>query len=283
MSEPYFHYGIIGLGRSGMGALKFLIKEKYSIIVWDDSKKIRQKISDSFRGFINIQPVEEWKNVQEVILSPGIPPYHKYVKKVQNMSISCITEVDLFLSRVLKTKVIGITGTNGKSSLVALIEHMLKISGIEVISGGNLGIPCIELPLLSKDGVYILELSSYQLYWLRSYPFFVSCITNITFDHLEWHETWVNYLNAKLKITKGSKYIVLGKEDNLCRPWHHIIKESNKQIVNSMRIEDLAYACLKHFNLNQIIQKVALRTFKSCSNSKTRETSFCNRSIYYTI
>ncbi|MCP4923640.1 MAG: UDP-N-acetylmuramoyl-L-alanine--D-glutamate ligase [bacterium] len=263
MSADLPLYGVLGLGRSGMGALRFLIQQGHPVIAWDDREDARQSAKDTFEDAVQIQPVEDWKEVQKVILSPGIPPDHGAVQKLRSEGISCGTEVDLFLDQHAHSKIIGVTGTNGKSTLVALMDHVLKTAGIPVASGGNLGTPCVELPDLPEEGVYILELSSYQLHWLNVYPFLMSCITNITPDHLEWHGDWDSYVQAKIRICEGAKRVVLGA-DNKDRPWHERVPDNKeKTVVSSPKIEDLARACLASFNLDEQTWREALKTFKA--------------------
>ncbi|XP_022778278.1 uncharacterized protein LOC111319810 [Stylophora pistillata] len=247
-----------------MGAVKFLVRHGHTVVVWDDRGIIRDQAKKRFGECIQIKPVEEWKGIHKIVLSPEIPPHHVEVQRLQAEGAFCLTEVDLFLDSHPEAKVIAVTGTNGKSTLVELIEHILGTAGISAASGGNLGTPCVELPTLSKEGVYILELSSYQLHWLKPYPFLVSCITNITPDHLEWHGDWNSYVHAKLKIAEKAKHVVLGNE-NLERSWHNLILDCRKElveIVQSLKAENLARACLNTFRLSESVWEEALATFK---------------------
>jgi UDP-N-acetylmuramoylalanine--D-glutamate ligase len=264
MSAHSTLYGVLGLGRSGMGAVKFLVHQGHTVVVWDDRGTIRDQMKERFGECVQVRPVKEWEGIHKIVLSPGIPPHHAEVQRLQAEGVSCLTEVDLFLDSHPDAKVIAVTGTNGKSTLVALIDHVLGMAGIPVASGGNLGTPCVELPTLSKEGVYVLELSSYQLHWLKPHSFLVSCITNITPDHLEWHGDWNSYVHAKLKISEKAEHVVLGSE-NLELPWHNLILDRRQEpveIIRSLKIENLARACLKPFKLSESVWDEALATFK---------------------
>ena len=99
-----------------------------------------------------------------------------------------------------KAKIIGITGTNGKSTTVALLFHILKSNKIKCVIGGNYGFPACEIKDPGKNGIIILELSSYQLDGAKELRLDLATITNITKDHLDYHETFkiINFLNLKL-------------------------------------------------------------------------------------
>ena len=99
-----------------------------------------------------------------------------------------------------KPRIIGITGTNGKSTTVALLFHILKFNKIKCVIGGNFGFPACEIKDPGKDGVIILELSSYQLDGAKKLSLDLASITNITPDHLDYHETFYKYKLSKLKI-----------------------------------------------------------------------------------
>lgn len=139
-----------------------------------------------------------------IITSPGIPP-----KGWPNASAEIISDIE-FAFRILKErritpKVVGITGTNGKTTVAAGLAHVL---GVEAY--GNIGVPLIDhIEEISNQSTLVLELSSFQL---KSSPLLmcdIAIITNITEDHLEWHQSFENYESAKLSIIKSSNQIVI--------------------------------------------------------------------------
>ena len=117
-----------------------------------------------------------------------------------NNNVKIINEIDLFVETKPKAKIIGITGTNGKSTTVALLFHILKFNKIKCVIGGNYGFPACEIKDPGKNGIIILELSSYQLDGAKKLSLDLASITNITPDHLDYHETFYKYKLSKLKI-----------------------------------------------------------------------------------
>jgi len=114
----------------------------------------------------------------------------------------------------------GITGTNGKSTTTALVGHILKAAGIRVAIGGNLGIAALLLEALGADGVYVLEMSSYQLELTKSLAFDVAVLLNITPDHLDRHGGMDGYVAAKERIFAGQnarRAAIIGVDDAICR------------------------------------------------------------------
>jgi UDP-N-acetylmuramoylalanine--D-glutamate ligase len=141
------------------------------------------------------------------IQSPGISFDHPLRLKIDLKKIPVLTDIDLFFM-TNPNFVIGITGTNGKSTTASLLFHVFKECQINVFLGGNIGVPVLDLPM-AKNSVYIFELSSYQLYLSKTHLFLASCILNIKPDHLEWHKTMENYRQSKYKIFEKSQIKVL--------------------------------------------------------------------------
>ena len=193
--------GILGAGLSGMAAAKILSNSKADIFVFDDKKDkpdfIRKK---SWKNY-NLWP---WKTLTALVVSPGIPinakNKHLAIQYAIKNKVKIINEIDLFFETKPEAKIIGITGTNGKSTTVALLFHILKFNKIKCVIGGNYGFPACEIKDPGKHGIIILELSSYQLDGAKKLSLDLATITNITKDHLDYHETFKKYKLSKLKI-----------------------------------------------------------------------------------
>jgi UDP-N-acetylmuramoylalanine--D-glutamate ligase len=132
------------------------------------------------------------------------------VEHARKHNCPIIGEVELLQQQCPKATYVGITGTNGKSTTTALIGHILEMAGKNVQVGGNLGVPALALEPLGKDGIYVLEMSSYQLDLLDKTRFDVALLLNITPDHLDRHGTMENYIAAKMRIFEGATHQIRG-------------------------------------------------------------------------
>jgi UDP-N-acetylmuramoylalanine--D-glutamate ligase len=196
---------IVGLGRTGMGAIASLLASEAKLIAWDDKPPSRDNCLIKYPG-LQLFPPEtlDWSKIDFILISPGIPTLagkaHPAVEYSRKSNIPIISDIDILYLACPKAQFIGITGTNGKSTTTALIGHILTACNIKNQVGGNIGISVLELEPLDEDGVYVLEISSYQLDLMKAAKFNVAILLNITPDHLDRHGTMKNYIEAKLKI-----------------------------------------------------------------------------------
>ena len=193
--------GILGLGLSGLAAARVLLNSKANIFVFDDKKEKPSIIKKSNWINYNYWP---WESIKTLVVSPGIPinnkEKHNAIKLAIDNKVKIINDIDLFVEIYPKAKIIGITGTNGKSTTAALLFHILKFNKIKSVICGNFGIPACSINDPGENGVIILELSSYQLDGAKSLSLDIATIINITPDHLDYHETFDKYVSSKLKI-----------------------------------------------------------------------------------
>ncbi len=188
---------IFGLGKTGKSVQEYLQKNKINYTIWDDYKKLqRNKIDNKYY----------LKNYDYIIISPGIDIYnHKNKNFFIRHRKNIITDLDIFfLCNKQPKHVIGITGTNGKSSFCNLLDNLLKKKKIKSKILGNFGNPVLSKNI-SKNEYCVLELSSYQLDYSQHLKLDVACILNISSDHLERHGTILKYKKIKLKIFKFLK------------------------------------------------------------------------------
>lgn len=193
---------VYGLGSSGMGVAEALRESGASVAVWDD-----KPITEA-RGFRVVSPLEvEWERVGALVKSPGIPMTAKPVQDALVHGVPVVGDVDLLWRREKTSGVefIGITGTNGKSTTTALVAHVLKENGIKVAMGGNIGVAAMTLPELPEKGVYVLELSSYQLEMMQELCVDGAVFLNLTPDHLSRHGTMQVYMDTKLRLMNLAK------------------------------------------------------------------------------
>ena len=205
--------GILGLGLSGTAAARVLVSSKANIFVFDDKKKSSNApLNTTWLNYIKWP----WEKIDAIVVSPGIPlntkKCHEAIKIAKRNNINILNDIDLFFQTKPKAKIIGITGTNGKSTTVALLNHILNFNNIKSVIGGNYGFPACEILDPGKKGVIILELSSYQLDGTSKLLLNAGAIINITPDHLDYHEHFSAYKKSKFKIlsflTKSALFIL---------------------------------------------------------------------------
>ncbi len=230
--------GILGAGLSGMAAAKILLSSKANIFIFDDKKDKPYFINDNCWKNYKLWP---WGTLATLVVSPGIPinakNKHLAIKLATKNKIKIINEVDLFFQTKPEAKIIGITGTNGKSTTVALLCHILKFNKIKCVIGGNYGFPACEINDPGKNGIIILELSSYQLDGAKELSLDIATITNITRDHLDYHETFKNYKFSKLKIInflKENGTFILDTNNNLL---NKTVTEKKFRYINVIKIK----------------------------------------------
>lgn len=210
---------VYGLGRTGLAAIRSLIAGGASVVAWDDSESARDEAFDA--GALLMDPFSwNWLSVSALVLSPGIPlthpEPHPVVRMAKDSGVEVIGDTELFARAMRQSKtdttVIGITGTNGKSTTTALITHMLQRCGHRVQMGGNIGRAVLDLDPPTDGSVYVIELSSYQLDLTSSLVLDFGVLLNITPDHLERHGGFEGYVSSKLRmldfVKKDGKIIV---------------------------------------------------------------------------
>ena len=207
---------VLGYGMTGRSVVQHLYEQDIYPLVLDTRSQ-----PATFESPSDIQvlwQVEEWPrevlaNTNQVIVSPGLPLHHPLVRQAQAAGISIFSDIDLFMSRV-DAPVIGVTGTNGKSTVVSLVGHLLQASGLRCSVGGNLGVPALGL-LDTPADVYVLELSSFQLAHSAYLALASAGVLNITDDHRDWHGDLDSYRRAKERIYANAEYSV-GSRDCAC-------------------------------------------------------------------
>ncbi len=197
---------VYGLGLTGSSVVKFFKKKKISNFkVYDDKNK------NLFKSYRTKNLNKSLKQVDYIVLSPGISLYKK--KNLQKYKKKIITDLDLFYLENKKFKSIVVTGTNGKSTTCKLIDHVLKKNKFKSLLGGNIGKPLLSLNKVNNSFV-VIEASSFQLSHSKFICPDFALFINFSNDHLDWHGSTNEYLNAKLKIFKNqnnSQYAFISK------------------------------------------------------------------------
>jgi len=212
---------VVGLGKTGEDLCDFLLDSGASLLI---SEK---------RGYRELGPAyEKWKKRADqmetgghtedfflqsdmIISSPGIPPLPLF-QTAREKGIPVLSEIEL-ASRFLKGKIIGVTGSNGKSTTTTLIHKILKEGGLPAFLAGNIGTPLIRFVAGSRDeNIYVTELSSFQLDNIQDFRASTAVFLNVTPDHIDWHNNFENYYNAKMNLISGQKKgdrAILNRED----------------------------------------------------------------------
>jgi UDP-N-acetylmuramoylalanine--D-glutamate ligase len=199
---------ILGGGESGVGAAILALKQGYDVFV-SDAGQIAEKYKNELLTY-NIA-FEEGKhseekilNADEVMKSPGIPEKNELVKKIRAKRIEIISEIELAYRYKGDSKIIGITGSNGKSTTTSLIYHICKTGRMDCALVGNIGYSFAKQVALDPKPLYVAEISSFQLDDIKTFKCDIAVLLNITEDHLDRYEyKFENYIRSKFNIIKN--------------------------------------------------------------------------------
>lgn len=224
--------GVFGLGVSGVAACQSLAASGANVFSYDQNAAARDKTANT--NYRCEHPKSwPWKDMDAVMVSPGVPlthpKPHAIVKKATAEKIPVIGDTELFARTInalpenARPRVVGVTGSNGKSTTAALIGHILKEAGEDVCVGGNIGEAALSMPAPEKDKIYVLELSSFQLDLTHSLRLNAAVFLNLTPDHIDRHGSVGDYFAAKKRIFLNQlpgDAAVIGVDDdygeNLC-------------------------------------------------------------------
>ncbi len=218
---------VFGLGLSGVATAKALEAGGAFVACWDDGEE-RRKVTISEQLTCVDLSKAKWDEFDALVLAPGVPLTHPEphwtVKKAQEAGVEIIGDIELFLRehKALgsKAKIVGITGTNGKSTTTALTHHLLKSAGRTVQMGGNIGKAVLELNPFRDDNIYVIEFSSYQIDLTPGLQLDAAALLNITPDHIDRHGTIENYAAVKERIFQNmdaGQTAVIGIDDGYCQ------------------------------------------------------------------
>ena len=211
---------ILGAGVSGVGTAQLAIKQGFNVFV-SDSGPLENNIKEKFKNWgvsweENAQESNFLKDAAWIMKSPGIPNSSSSVLNANKLGIPILSEIE-FASRYTNAKIIGITGSNGKTTTTELTYHILKNSGLNVGIAGNIGKSFAQQVAENSFEIYVLELSSFQLDDIINFAPDVAVITNITQDHLDrYNNSFNDYIKAKLRITlnqTNDQFLLLNAND----------------------------------------------------------------------
>lgn len=211
---------IAGLGKTGLSCARYLQNKGAKFKLWDTrtSLKLDKELEASGRVHLGTPPSTYWNNVDFLVVSPGIAIDLPEVLDAKQQGVTVIGDIELF-AREVSVPVLGVTGSNGKTTVTLLTAHILKSLGINAIAAGNVGLPALDA-LDQKPDVVVLELSSFQLDTTHTLALLGGTILNVSADHLDRHHTFEAYLAAKRKIYQHCEHVVSNREDNNTLPLH---------------------------------------------------------------
>ncbi len=215
---------VVGLGTSGMGVIRYLVSHQIPCVGIEEISReafdrATQECQDSSVDiFFENLPQSTQETITEIILSPGVPPA-PWLRLASSRNIPVIGEFE-FAARALLGRVVSVTGTNGKSTVVTLIQSFLEGAGKKSSLKGNIGAAVVTALSEEPKDYYVLEASSYQLETVQKYHAHVAVILNVTADHLDRYDGMGAYAAAKERVghNQGAcDFFVFNDDDPACR------------------------------------------------------------------
>jgi UDP-N-acetylmuramoylalanine--D-glutamate ligase len=218
---------VVGAARSGIAAAEFLLARGARVVLTD--RKSAEELGDALAPLHRLPPgsgelvlelgghrPESFSQCDFAVISPGVPLSHPMFDESRRAGIQVMAEVEL-AARHLHGKILGITGSNGKTTTTTLVAELLRGSGLRSYAAGNIGTPLISLAAASTpEDVYAVELSSFQLESIHEFRPFAATILNLTPDHMDRYMDFEAYIGAKKRIfmnQKAADFAVLNQDD----------------------------------------------------------------------
>jgi UDP-N-acetylmuramoylalanine--D-glutamate ligase len=208
---------VVGMGRTGLSAARHLQRCGYAVSVTDSResppelegvKALGSAVVTRTGGF-DVQLLER---ADIVVTSPGVPLDDPFFMQARSRGLDIVGDIELF-ARAADAPVVGITGTNGKSTVTTLLGRMAERAGVRVRVGGNLGQPALELLDRGPTDLYVLELSSFQLDTTHSLKLKAAVVLNVSADHLDRYATFRHYADSKARIFGNCETAVVNADD----------------------------------------------------------------------
>ena len=274
---------ILGGGESGVGTA-ILGKQKG----WEVFLSDKGSLKPHYRETLNKEGIqwEEGTHTEEKILSadvimksPGIPDKAPIIKKAHEKGIAVISEIE-FASQYTDSLIVGITGSNGKTTTTLLTHHIFKEAGLQVGLGGNIGYSFAELVATENPPYYVLEISSFQLDGIEHFVPHIAVLLNITPDHLDRYDyKFENYINSKFRIAMNqteNDYLIYDADDEVITQWlsTHTIKSKlipfsiEKELPQGAFLKDnKIYIMLENQTTEIDVEEISLRGKHNIKNT----------------
>lgn len=213
---------VVGLGMTGLSCARFLAKKHRAFAVVD-SRQQPPALEEFKREFpqVSLQlgeiSDESLHGAAQLVVSPGIGLDQPAIARAIAEGVAVCGDIDLFCSEAV-APIVAITGSNGKSTVTTLVGEMARCAGKNVAVGGNIGVPVLDLLQSQEPDLYVLELSSFQLERTAVLAAEVATVLNVSADHMDRHPTLQHYHQAKHRIFRGCKQVVVNRADPLTAP-----------------------------------------------------------------
>lgn len=217
----YDSIGVVGLGQTGLSCVRYLLAQGLRPVVFDSREEPPglaelQQLDNSLEQHFGAFKPADLLGMDLLILSPGIDPRTPAIQLAKDAEIPVLGDIDLFAYQV-QQPIIGITGSNGKSTVTRLTGELLAEAGMRVAVGGNIGVPVLDL-LLQPADVYVLELSSFQLDLCQQLALQAATILNISDDHLDRYGSLYAYSQSKHQIYRNTKWAIWNRDQRSTAP-----------------------------------------------------------------
>jgi UDP-N-acetylmuramoylalanine--D-glutamate ligase len=217
-------YAVLGLARSGLATVEALLASGAKVMAWDERPEARARVAAGENAKSADPLCTSLYGYSGIVVSPGVPiNRHPIADRARQAKVPLIGDIELFAqarASLPPHKVVGITGTNGKSTTTALVHHIIKSAGIPTTLAGNIGAPILAHDPLPEGGVYVLELSSFQIDLTQSLDCDVSVLLNVTPDHLDRYDGMDDYAASKARLfaMQSPEHVaVIAAEDDYTR------------------------------------------------------------------
>jgi UDP-N-acetylmuramoylalanine--D-glutamate ligase len=235
-------YAVLGLARSGLTSVESLVASGAEVMAWDNREEAREAVADKAEVADLLHSV--LRDFDGIVVSPGIPlNRHPIAEHAADAGVPVIGDIELFaLARATLPphRVVGITGTNGKSTTTAIVCHIVRTAGLPATMAGNIGYPILGQEPLPAGGVYVLELSSYQLDLTHSLDCDAAVLLNVSPDHLDRYENITAYAASKARLfamQAPDHAAVIAVDDEYTRAIASRVP-GRKYVVSSADVED---------------------------------------------
>ena len=210
---------VFGLGATGLSVARYLRRIEGDAI-FADSREEPPGVDELNELWpdaeIRLGDIKLSKAIDRIVVSPGIADTNEVLVRARKKKIEIVSDIELF-AREAKAPFVAVTGSNGKSTVTTLIYHMCRAAGMNVLAGGNLGEPALDLLGEEEPELYVLELSSFQLQRTETLPAEVAVLLNVSPDHLDWHANEDEYRQAKYRIYEQARAAVVNRADATAR------------------------------------------------------------------
>ncbi len=287
-------YVVGGLGVTGQACVRFLLQKQATVKAFDTRANFTlvtdpdSDLDTDMQAFMaekvtcNALSEDYFDGVDTLVLSPGLALNIEQVALAQKCGVEVIGDVELFARLNASTsgatpakRVVGITGSNGKTTVTLLVNHLLKSCGVKSIEAGNVGRPVLEA-LQSDADVVVMELSSFQLETTSSLVLEAATVLNISDDHLDRHGTLEAYIDAKHRIFDNAKSAVVWRDGEFVAPYEQLITDAkgiaasnavSDGVSNAISNESLASKNIVEYGLGESTTGFAIASF--CGDGST--------------